>query len=99
MINPQEKKMQVARWRGEKKYLQTKRADNINMYKVQYMYVDEREMRCQTRQSIDSAEERRLSLYILLSRKGVHCTFWKAEQVAQYEFYKSGTYGGESLGS
>ena len=68
------------------------------MYKVQYIHNDEREMRCQTRQSIDSAEECRLSLYILLSRKGVHCTFWKAEQVAQYEFYKSGTYGGESLG-
>ena len=61
------------------------------MYKMQYIYNDEREMGCQTRQSIDSAEEYRLTLYILLSRKGVHCTFvyhWEAEQVARYDFTK-----------
>lgn len=39
------------------------------MYKAHNIYNDEREMGCQTRQGIDSAEECRPILYILLSRK------------------------------
>lgn len=53
-----------------------------NMYNVQYIDNDQWKSRCQTGQSIDSTEEWRLALYILLSGKGVHCTFVEAEQVA-----------------
>ena len=70
-----------------------------NMYNVQYIDNDQRESRCQTGQSIDLTEVCRIALYILLSRKGVHCTFVEAEQVApSMSFTKvARTYGGESL--